>query len=214
LEIAYHDPRAFTCMALNYATANRGGCHLESLSYFLGYGLPVPDLGYDKPLDPHSQEGKAKLCYDLQNYMAVYNPLGVCKFIFRAGVGPQLLAEWVNAVMDWNWDMTDLMHMGERLFNLKRLFNVRLGIRRQDDTLPPRLLTHARGTGFAAQSLPDLDKMLPEYYELRGWDDQGIPRKERLGALGLLPLDKLSHRSGGEDLANLQKTRLSEPVTQ
>ncbi len=214
LEIAYHDPRAFTCMALNYATANRGGCHLESLSYFLGYGLPVPDLGYDKPLDPHSQEGKAKLCYDLQNYMAVYNPLGMCKFIFRAGVGPQLLAEWVNAVMDWNWDMTDLMHMGERLFNLKRLFNVRLGIRRQDDTLPPRLLTHARGTGFAAQSLPDLDKMLPEYYELRGWDDQGIPRKERLAALGLIPLDKLSHRSRGEDLANLQKTRLPEQVTQ
>ncbi len=185
LEIAYHDPRAFTCMAVNYATANRGGCHLEALSYFLGYGLPLPDLGYEKPLDPHSDEGKAKLCYDLQNYMAVYNPLGICKFIFRGGVGPKLLAEWVNAVMGWDLDMKELMHIGERLFNLKRLFNVRLGVRRQDDTLPVRLLTQDRGTGGAAGSLPQLEKMLSEYYDLRGWDEEGIPRQEKLEALGL-----------------------------
>jgi len=189
LEIAYHDPRAFTCMAVNYATANRGGCHLEALSYFLGYGLPLPDLGYEKPLDPHTMEGKAKLCVDLQNYMALYNPLGMCKFIFRAGVGPRLLAEWVNFVLDWNLSMEDLMAIGERLFNLKRLFNVRLGIRRQDDTLPSRLLTHDRGTGGAAGSLPNLERMLQEYYELRGWDEQGIPKRERLDALGLASLD-------------------------
>jgi len=189
LEIAYHDPRAFTCMGINYATANRGGCHLEALSYFLGYGLALPDLGYDKPLDPHTSEGKAKLCYDLQNYMSVYNPLGMCKFIFRGGLGPKLLAEWVNAVMDWDLDQQELMRIGERLFNLKRLFNVSLGISRKDDTLPERLLTHDRGTGGAAGSLPDLEKMLPEYYDLRGWDEQGIPRQERLEALGIASPD-------------------------
>jgi len=77
------------------------------------------------------------------------------------------------------------MRIGERLFNLKRLFNVGLGISRKDDTLPERLLTHDRGTGGAAGSLPDLEKMLPEYYDLRGWDEQGIPRNERLEALGI-----------------------------
>lgn len=193
LEIAYHDPRAFTCMGLNYATANRGGCHLETLSYFLGYGLSMPDLGYESPLDPHTSEGKAKLCYDLQNYMSVYNPLGMCKFIFRGGLGPKLLTEWVNAVMDWNLDWKELMLIGERLFNLKRLYNVRLGIGKKDDTLPPRLLTHKRGSGKAADSLPDLERMLPEYYELRGWDEQGIPRAGRLAALGISSLSSLPH---------------------
>jgi aldehyde:ferredoxin oxidoreductase len=119
--------------------------------------------------------------------MSLYNPLGMCKFIFRVGVGPRLLAEWVNAVMDWNLDMAEMMLIGERLFNLKRLFNVRLGISRKDDTLPARLLTHSRGSGKAADSLPNLEKMLPEYYELRGWDDQGIPTGERLEALALAP---------------------------
>jgi aldehyde:ferredoxin oxidoreductase len=130
-------------------------------------------------------EGKAKLCFDLQNYMALYNPLGMCKFIFRAGVGPRLLAQWINAVMDWDLDLQGLMRIGERLFNLKRLYNVRLGIGRKDDTLPLRLLTHDRGSGGAAGSLPALEKALPEYYELRGWDEQGIPQAEKLRALGL-----------------------------
>jgi len=185
LEIPYYDPRAFACMAVNYATANRGACHLESLSYFLSLGIPLLDLGYEATLDPQGDEGKAKLCYDLQNYMAVYNPLGICKFLFGGGVGPKLLAEWVNAVMDWDLDMQGLLHLGERLFNLKRLFNVRLGIGRKDDTLPERLLTKDRGTGRAAGNLPPLEKMLAEYYELRGWDEEGIPKAEKLEELGL-----------------------------
>ncbi|MDH7500551.1 MAG: aldehyde ferredoxin oxidoreductase C-terminal domain-containing protein, partial [candidate division NC10 bacterium] len=185
LEIPYYDPRAFACMAVNYATANRGACHLESLSYFLSYGVPLFDLGYEATRDPQGDEGKAKLCYDLQNYMAVYNPLGICKFLFAGGVGPKLLAEWVNAVMDWDLDMRGLLHLGERLFNLKRLFNVRLGIGRKDDTLPERLLTQDRGTGRATGNPPPLDKMLTEYYELRGWDEGGIPKPEKLEELGL-----------------------------
>jgi len=198
LEIAYHDPRAFTCMAVNYATANRGGCHLESLSYFLGYGLIMPDLGYQEPLDPHRMEGKAKLCYDLQNYMAVYNPLGMCKFIFRSGLGPNLLTYWVNQVTGWELESGELLHLGERLFNLKRMINLRLGIRRRHDGLPRRLLTQQRGSGAAATSLPDLDRVLPEYYALRGWDEEGIPLPERLRHLQLDEL-ALSAKTYRED---------------
>jgi len=188
LEVPYYDPRTLGCMAVNYATANRGACHLESLSYYLVYGVPLLDFGYEAPPDPQSDQGKAKLCYDLQNYMAVYNPLGICKFLFGAGVGPKLLAEWTNAVMDWDLDMAGLMRMGERLFNLKRLFNVRLGISRKDDTLPLRLLSPEWNSEGDAGHGRRLEKMLSEYYQLRGWDQEGIPRPEKLEHLGLLSL--------------------------
>ena len=77
------------------------------------------------------------------------------------------------------------MKTGERLYNLKRLFNVRLGISRKDDTLPMRLLTHRRGEGGAAKELPNFGVMLSDYYEYRGWDEEGIPTHEKLSELGL-----------------------------
>ena len=186
LEVAYHDPRGFVSMAVNYATANRGGCHLEALSYWNGYGLTLPDLGYGevKPRLESSPEA-AKMAYDFQNYMAVYNPLGLCKFIAKGKVGPERAVEILNSALGWDWTPDDLLRMGEKLFQLKRLINNRFGITRQDDTLPKRLLAEPRPDGSAAGNLPDLDLMLPVYYELRGWDEQGRPTPERLQSLGL-----------------------------
>ena len=98
LEVAYHDPRAFVSMAVNYATAARGGCHLESASFWNGYGIPHPDLGYPKPLPLHdSNAATVKLCYDFQNYAGVYNPLGLCKFLIKGQVGPERLCAIVNS---------------------------------------------------------------------------------------------------------------------
>ncbi len=185
LEMAYHDPRAFTCMAANYATANRGACHLESLSYFLGRGIPLADMGYMEPPDPHVDEGKAKIAFDLQNYMSVYNPLGLCKFLFVGRVGPSSIARWVELVTGWEMDQEELLLTGERIFNLKRMYNVRLGISRKDDMLPPRFLAHPRPDGRAKGVLPHLGKMLHEYYGLRGWSEEGVPTRERLRELGL-----------------------------
>mgnify|MGYP000321370887 CR=1 FL=1 len=186
LEMAYHDPRAFVSMAVNYATAARGACHLEALSYWNGYGILLPDLGYSEVLDPHSSdEAQARLAYDYQNYMSAYNPLGLCKFIAKAKVGPQRVCEIVNAALGWSWAPGDLLTMGDRLFQLKRLINVRLGVTAADDTLPERLLKEARPDGGAAGVLPDLKRMLRTYYELRDWDENGVPRPERLQQLGI-----------------------------
>lgn len=185
LELPMHDPRAFTSMAANYATANRGGCHLEGLSYWYGYG--VRWLGWDRgwESDSHTSVGKAKLACDFQNYMSVYNPLGLCKFIAKAGVEPSHLAEWVNLAMGWEWTKEAVLRMGERLFNLKRLINVHLGVSAKDDTLPQRLLTHPRPSGKAKGVLPDLDLMLEEYYQLRGWTPEGVPSEAKLKELRL-----------------------------
>lgn len=187
LELPYHDPRAFTSMALGYATANRGGDHLESMTYWHEYGKQWPDMGYvDRP-DMLVSEGKAKMVYDFQNFMGVFNGLGLCKFIAKGGVGPQLLADWMNLALGWHWSVEDVLFLGERLFNLKRLINARWGISRKDDMLPPRMFAHARPSGSAKGNLPHLGKMLDEYYALRGWSEEGIPTEAKLRELGLLP---------------------------
>jgi aldehyde:ferredoxin oxidoreductase len=185
LELAYHDPRAFTSMALGYATANRGGDHLESMTYWHEYGRQWPDMGYVDPPEMLVSEGKARFVHDFQNFMGVFNGLGLCKFAGKGGVGPQLLADWVNLSLGWDWTVEDVLVTGERLFNLKRLINVRWGISRKDDVLPPRMLAHARPSGSAEGNLPHLGKMLHEYYAVRGWSEEGIPTEAKLEELGL-----------------------------
>jgi aldehyde:ferredoxin oxidoreductase len=187
LEYPMHDPRAYIGMTLSYATANRGGCHLESLSYTIEAGVPAADLGYDEAHlpDPHTSEGKAQLVVKLQDYMNVLNALGLCKFLLAGRIGPTIVSQWVNQVTGWDLDKTELMQIGQRLHNLKRLYNNRLGIDKKDDTAPPRLLHLARTDGLAAGVLPKFDKMLSGYYQLREWDDNGIPQKEKIQELEL-----------------------------
>lgn len=185
MELPYHDPRAFVSMAANYATASRGACHLEALTYWVGYGLRLEGW-FDPPtFDPHDNTEKGKMAAMFQDYMAVYNPLGLCKFIVKGKASPQHIADLVNAALGWNWTADDLMTTGERLFNLKRLLNARRGVTGQGDTLPYRLLNEPRPSGGAEGVLPDLEAQLTEYYQVRGWTAEGEPTPERLAALDL-----------------------------
>jgi len=185
LELPMHDPRAFVSMALTYATGNRGACHNESLAYTFEEGPPVEGVPYNHSLSPHDSQGKPELIVRLQNYMASLNALGLCKFLFCGKIGPPRIAEWTNLVTGWSLTDEELLKIGERLFNLKRMYNYRLGITRKDDFLPPRLLTWDRKEGGAKGNLPHLGKMLNEYYQLRGWSEEGVPIKEKLKELGL-----------------------------
>ena len=189
LEFPYHDPRGFATMGLNYATAGRGACHLESLSYWRGYGVEWPGW-QEGPYDRFaSDETTVKLTIAFQDFMSVFNPLGLCKFIVKGGMDPDRIVKVVNAATGWGWSSDDLLRAGERIFNSKRLINLRLGITRADDSLPHRILTEPRPSGTAAGVLPDIDGMLPVYYDLRGWDLQGRPTPERLSVLGLTQLE-------------------------
>lgn len=185
MELPYHDPRAFVAMAANYATAVRGACHLESLSYWRGVGLEWPSW----------QEGEAQAwidgkrfdstvgaqtAVDFQNYMSVYNPGGLCKFITKGSFTPAQTAELFNKALGWQWTAQDLLDTGARIFNYKRLVNIKLGITAQDDVLPYRLTHEPRPTGTAAGVLPDMDLMLRDYYRLRHWDENGVPTAEAL----------------------------------
>jgi aldehyde:ferredoxin oxidoreductase len=178
LELPYHDPRGFVDIGLNYATANRGACHLEALSYWRGYGIEWP--GWQE--GPHdrfaSDEAIVRLVIAFQDYMAVYNPLGLCKFIVKGGMDPARTVKLVNAATGWPWTADDLVQAGRRIFDLKRRINLRLGVTQSDDTLPRRFLFEPRPSGTAAGVLPDLERMLPMYYELRGWDTAGRPGED------------------------------------
>ncbi len=186
LEYAYHDPRAFPSMAINYATANRGACHLEGLTYFVENGaFPAEDIGFDGDLNRFNQERKAELAARMQDYMNVLNALGLCKFLVRGRVGPARVAGWVSLATGWDMDVGELLKAGERLHNIKRLYNNRLGISRKDDRLPLRLLTLDRGGGSAG-SLPHWGKLISEYYRYRGWNEEGIPTHEKLKELDLV----------------------------
>lgn len=186
LEVAYHDPRAFTSMAIIYATGNRGACHLEGLTYFNeNRAFPASLVGLKDDYEPHGTDDKALLAKTMQDFMVIFNALGLCKFLIRGHVLPVNIAEWVSVVTGWDFHEKELLTAGERIFNLKRTINVGLGVSRKDDTLPPRLLVHDRQEGAAAGSLPHLGKMLFEYYNLRGWSTEGIPLPETLERLGL-----------------------------
>jgi aldehyde:ferredoxin oxidoreductase len=185
LEMPYHDPRGFVSMAANYATANRGACHLEAIAYWRGVGIEWPGWqdGDSQGWVEHKRFDSglgAETAVDFQNYMSVYNPGGLCKFITKGSFTPQQTAELFNQAMGWQWTGADVLETGARIFNYKRLINVQLGVTARDDRLPHRLEHEARPTGTAAGVLPDMGRMLADYYRLRAWDENGVPTEAAL----------------------------------
>ena len=184
LELPMHDPRAFYSMAANYATANRGACHLESLAYTLGFGRRYAGIGVPDCVTNDSASA-AMLAIKTQNFFGLFNPVGICKFIARGAVSVAEISRWLKMAAGIDLTCEQLLIIGERIFNEKRLFNNKLGISRKDDALPPRLLTRKRGAGRAADNLPEMGVILSEYYRLRGWSEIGIPTRRKLDELGI-----------------------------
>ncbi|MCL5046604.1 MAG: aldehyde ferredoxin oxidoreductase family protein [Actinobacteria bacterium] len=185
LELPAHDPRAYNSLAVGYATSNRGACHLQALSHIFERSVSMPEIGVDKPLDRFADTDKGRMTARAQDLMAVMDSLKLCKFILFGGVTATHMATWLSQVTGETVTVAGLLDIGERVFNLKRLYNVRCGISRKDDTLPNRILQLRRKEGGAADNLPPLGKMLSDYYQCRGWSEEGIPLPETLERLGL-----------------------------
>jgi len=183
LEVAFHDPRLWATMALNYATGNRGACHLESLGYLFEAGR------FNSPLLWSNSNGtweeNIKFSIKQQNFMAVLNGLGICKFLLLGGIGLEQITNWLNLAENWKLNTGELLSVGDRTHNIKRIFNNKVGFSRIDDVLPPRLLTSGRKEGSAAEKNPQLDKMIKKYYQLRGWDKFGRPEINKLEELNI-----------------------------
>lgn len=184
-ELALHDPRAFFSWAVAYATAHRGACHILAPTYWIERGLTFPELGYEKQLDRFAVEGKGAWVKVFQDFCEVLESLVMCKFSLYGNVRANHVLDLINLTTGWDMDLKEMLQIGERGFNLKRMINVRLGVTAKDDTLPKRLLTEPTMEGGAQGRIPPLDPMLKEYYFERGWDENGIPTELTLKKLGL-----------------------------
>ena len=176
LEYPGYEPRGSIGMALAYATSDRGACHLRA--------WPAASEVFGD-VDPFTAEGKAQMVIDDQNLYCAKWSLVVCDFY---AIGYENIARLASAATGWKLSVDDMKIIGERIWNLIRLFNVREGLTRKDDTLPYRIsndpLKGGKADGHVVKP-EDFHKMLDEYYKLRGWDSEGRPSKEKLRELDL-----------------------------
>ncbi len=177
-EFPAYDGRGIQGMGLAYATSNRGACHLR------GYTVASEVLGIPVKTDPLVTEGKAGLVKAFQDATAAFDSSGTCIFTTFAWT-LQDLSPQLAAACEGDWSVENLGVVGERIWNMERQFNNAAGFTEKDDTLPERLLKEPAKTGPAKGLVSGLDKMLPEYYQLRGWDTGGKPTAETQARLGL-----------------------------
>jgi aldehyde:ferredoxin oxidoreductase len=173
-----YDPRVVQGMGLNYATSNRGGCHVR------GYMTAVEILGNPVKIDNLTTEGKAQWTITFQNLTAALDSSGACLFS-TFGIGADELAALLSSATGVPYSTEEFMKTGDRIWNMERLFNMKSGLSAKDDTLPPRMLKDPMPSGPCKGEVNKLDKMLPEYYALRGWGKDGVPTKEKKAELGL-----------------------------
>ena len=177
-EFPAYDGRGIQGIGLNYATSNRGACHVR------GYTVASEVLGIPVKTEPTATEGKPELVKAFQDATTIFDSAGICLFTSfawtLADVQPQL-----EAACEGDWSMEKLNLVGERIWNLERQYNLAAGFTRKDDDLPPRLKKEAAKTGPAKGVVSHVEEMLPEYYKVRGWDSEGVPTGETKTRLGI-----------------------------
>lgn len=175
-EMPAYDGRAIQGIGLQYATSNRGGCHVR------GYMISPEVLGIPMAMDPLVTEGKPATLKLFQDLTALCDSTGICLFT-TFGIGlPEIAGQYREAVGSDESD-EEILLKGERIWNMEKLFNIAAGV--EKDTLPPRLLNEPLPEGPAKGRVNQLDVMLKEYYEVRGWDKDGVPGDAKLKELGL-----------------------------
>lgn len=195
LEGPAHDPRSGKALAVTYATGNRGMCHIQPVEAMawdrgkldwglLKYGVPDPN-----DVERWDEKGKGGVVALLQDGLSLPDILGTCKFYMYGGITVDHWAEMITALTGWEIDGQELLRVSERVINLQRLFNVREGITAKDDQLPERVRAVPAFGKYSKEadcSVHDLDSMLQEYYQARGWDSTtGAPLPEKLKELRL-----------------------------
>ena len=198
LEVAYHDPRGVSGMALSYATSPRGACHNQSDYFFVDWGHTHEDLGITY-FERQAQAEKAANVARHQDWRTVFNSIVMCIF---ANTDPALQVRLINAACGLEWTIEDMMRCGERGWNIKRAINHRMGLSRSNDTLPKALL-EPFPDGGSAGFVPAIADMLDAYYQARGWDpESGRPSLEKLLSLGL---SDVAHDLWGSSLTDHPK---------
>ena len=177
-EFPAYDPRAIQGMGLGYATSNRGACHLRA------YTVSAEIIGIPEPVDPRTTEGKAGLAIAFQNVSTAVDATGLCLFL-TFGTTLERIRPILTAATGIDLDDEELVRVGERIWNLERVWNMRAGFTAADDTLPKRMLEEAIPSGPTKGEVNRLSEMLPDYYRERGWSAAGEPSADKLRELGI-----------------------------
>ncbi|MGM0413687.1 MAG: aldehyde ferredoxin oxidoreductase family protein [Bacillota bacterium] len=179
LDLPAFDPRGMKGQALGYMTSNRGACHIRANM------LNLEIFADQDKIDRYSEEGKAALLIEQQDFNAILDSLIVCKFTLLA-LAAGFYQEMLEAItgVDFNGKFFEI---GSRIWNLERMINLKAGFKRKDDYLPERFSSQG-GSGPSKDSLVDQDKLLNEFYELRGWDKKGRPKEDLIKDLNLIEI--------------------------
>ena len=177
-EMPAYDARGIQGIGLQYATCNRGGCHVK------GYTIAVEVLGNGMRLDPREIKGKPAIAKAFQDVTAAVDASGGCIF-GTFGMVADDYAAMLSALTGIHYSPADYVQAGERIWNLEREFNLKAGFTAKDDTLPERLYKKPSQTGPSKGLVSRVPEMLPEYYSARGWTAEGVPTPEKLHELQL-----------------------------
>lgn len=178
LELPAYDPRGAIGHALGYATSNRGGCHLT------GYMASLEIFAVPKKINRFTIAGKPDLLALRQNQKAVEDSLVVCVFAGWS-LGLDYYARFLRAITGIKYDVIKLTEIGERIYTLERLFNLREGLGKKDDILPSRFIEQPLNEGMSKNHIVPLEILLDQYYKVRKWDENGIPNNKLLKKLDL-----------------------------
>ncbi len=178
LEIPMHDPRAFSALACAYATHPRGACHLPHQMYLYEMGKKIKEYGVASK-DRFSNKGKGVMTAKVQNFTEIFNAAILCAFM---PVNPTVFAKMLKYVTGYDYDSKKLFKVGERIFTIKRLYNLKCGVTASDDKLPKIVLRPVKGG--SEENVPDIKKQVQEYYKYRRWRE-GAPTEEKLDELNL-----------------------------
>jgi len=193
LEIPMHEPRGKKGLGVMYAVSNRGGCHMQSMhDPDLESPDMAPEIDITKPMHRlDTSREKVLALKKTADWTAIINSIGLCSNIYWFGsvyYRPVNQLEILNAVTGWDMTVDEYMTTGERINTYCRAFNVREGVTRKDDYLPPRFMEPLKGGPTDGQMITkeEIDSMLDSYYDICGWDPEtGIPTQKRLEELGL-----------------------------
>jgi aldehyde:ferredoxin oxidoreductase len=181
LEVGMHDPRASSGVTLSYLTSPRGACHNKSDAYLLEVGRTMEDIGIGF-VDRFEEEGKAAWLVRHQNWRSAGDALISCLIV---NFPVDALVRMLGAATGWDVSLDSLLQAGERILTLKRVLNLRWGLKTEDEKLPGILLKPLEEGGTAGY-VPDVERLLTDYYEARRWDRKsGRPSPEKLEELEL-----------------------------
>ena len=176
-EMPAYDARGIQGIGITYATSNRGGCHVR------GYMISPEVLGLPQQLDRTITDDKAAWAKTFQDLTAVIDSMGHCLFTSFA-MGAVEYTDLLNAATGTTYTPEEVLEIGDRIYNIERMFNKAAGMKPEDDRLPKRLLQEPIVNGPSKGMVSQLPLTLPQYYEARGWVD-AFPTDETLKKLGL-----------------------------